>query len=187
MYTTVYINFVGLSVIMTQKEKKIAIIGAGIAGCTCAQELYKHNDVEIFEAVDSDAPARPLQMEGAVYYLDNIPKLRSTYKISELVLASENESATFKGDLGCLFRIGGVDGEDVKYRKEIKKKIKINYSSRIKSLDMLSDFDIIVAADGYRSRIAKIAGMRTNHAEIKGLGLGLTVKGEFTPGYTYSL
>jgi flavin-dependent dehydrogenase len=32
-----------------------------------------------------------------------------------------------------------------------------------------------------------MAGMRGPHAELKGLGLGLTVKGEFEPGYTYSL
>jgi flavin-dependent dehydrogenase len=187
MYTTVYINFEGLSVIMTQKEKKVAIIGAGIAGCKCAQELSKGHNVEIFEAADSDAPARPLQMEGAVYYLDNIPMLEPTYKINELVLASENESTTFKGDLGCLFRIGGVDGVDVKFKKRIEKKIKINYSSKITDLHTLSDFDIIIAADGHRSRIARMAGMRGEHAELKGLGLGLTVKGDFEPGYTYSL
>jgi flavin-dependent dehydrogenase len=32
-----------------------------------------------------------------------------------------------------------------------------------------------------------MAGMRKDHAELKGLGLGLTVKGNFQPGYTYSL
>jgi uncharacterized protein with NAD-binding domain and iron-sulfur cluster len=35
---------------MKQERKKIAVIGAGIAGCTCAQKLAKHHDVEIFEA-----------------------------------------------------------------------------------------------------------------------------------------
>ncbi len=187
MYTLVYINFEELSVIMTQKEKKIAIIGAGIAGCTCAQELSNVHDVEIFEAADSDAPARPLQMEGGVYYLDNIPDLKPTYKIKELVLASENYSASFKGNLGCLFRIGGVDGVDVNFKKRIEKEIRINYSTKITNLEMISDFDIIIAADGHRSRIARMAGMRSEHAELKGLGLGLTVKGEFEPGYTYSL
>jgi flavin-dependent dehydrogenase len=172
---------------MTQKERKIAIIGAGVAGCVCAQELAKQHKVEIFEAADADAPSRPLQMEGAVYYLDNIPNLKPTYKISELVLASENESATFNGDLGYLFRIGGVDGEDVKLRKKIEKKITIIYSSKITSLDILSDYDIIIAADGHRSKIAQMAGMREGHAGLKGLGLGMTVKGDFNPGYTYSL
>jgi flavin-dependent dehydrogenase len=172
---------------MTQKDKKIAIIGAGIAGCVCAQELAEHNDVEIFEAAEKDAPSRPLQMEGAVYYLDNIPELEPTYKINELVLASENEEASFKGDLGCLFRIGGVDGLDVEFKKEVEKKVRINYSSKITSLDMLSEFDIIIAADGHRSRISLMAKMRGKHAELTGLGLGLNVKGEFKPGYTYSL
>jgi flavin-dependent dehydrogenase len=187
MYTTVYINFEILSLNMGQERKKIAIIGAGIAGCTCALELSKYHDVEIFEAADKDAPSRPLQMEGAVYYLDNIPKLKPTYKISELILASENQSATFRGDLGYLFRIGGINGVDVQYRKEVEKRIKINYSSKITSLDMLSDYDVIVAADGHRSRITQMAGMRYDEAELKGLGLGLTVKGHFRPGYTYSL
>jgi flavin-dependent dehydrogenase len=172
---------------MGQERKKIAVIGAGIAGCTCAEELSKYHDVEIFEATEKDAPARPLQMEGAVYYLDNIPWLKPTYKISELVLASENQEATFRGDLGFLFRIGGINGVDAQYRKEVEKRIKINYSSKIASLDMLSGYDVIVAADGHRSRIAQMAGMRYDQAELKGLGLGLTVKGNFRPGYTYSL
>jgi flavin-dependent dehydrogenase len=172
---------------MRQERKKIAIIGAGIAGCTCALKLSEHHDVEIFEASDKNAPSRPLQMEGAVYYLDNIPNLKHTYKISELTLASENETANFKGDLGFLYRIGGVDGVDVKFRREIEKRIKINYSLKINSLDMLSDYDIIVAADGHRSRIAQMAGMRKDQVELKGMGLGLTVRGAFNPGYTYSL
>lgn len=168
-------------------KKLIAVIGAGIAGCVCAQELAEYHNVEIFEASEKDAPSRPLQMEGAVYYLDNIPKLEPTYKISELVLASENESATFKGNLGYLYRIGGMDGLDIKLRKEVEKKIKINYSSKITSLDMLSEYDTIVAADGYRSGIANMAKMREKHAELIGIGLGMNVKGEFKPGYTYTL
>lgn len=172
---------------MGHKRKKIAIIGAGIAGCTCASELSEDHDITIFEAAKKDAPARPLQMEGAVNYLDNIPMLKPTFKISELVLASENQSATFRGDLGCLFRIGGLNGVDVQFRKEVENRIKIKYSSKINSLDMLSGYDIIIAADGHRSRIAQMAGMRYDQAELKGLGLGLTVKGYFKPGYTYSL
>lgn len=172
---------------MWQDRKKIAVIGSGIAGCTCATELAKYHDVEIFEAAEKDAPSRPLQMEGAVYYLDNIPELKPTYRISELVLASENQEVTFRGDLGYLFRIGGNNGVDVQFKKEVEKRIKINYSSKISSLDMLSGYDIIVAADGYRSKIAQMAGMRKEHAELKGLGLGLSVKGNFRPGYTYSL
>jgi flavin-dependent dehydrogenase len=52
---------------------------------------------------------------------------------------------------------------------------------------MLSDFDIIIAADGHRSRISQMARMRKKHAELTGLGLGMTVKGDFNSGYTYSL
>ena len=172
---------------MTVDRKRIAIVGAGIAGLTCASLLADHHDVEVFEASGNGRPSRPCQMEGALNYLDDIPELEPTHKMTRLVLASENESVTFQGDLGWLYKIGGTDGLDAKYRREVARKVKMHHSTEITGLDMLSDYDMIVAADGYRSRIAWMAGMRAEGAELSGIGLGLTVKGDFETGTTYSL
>ncbi|UCE75025.1 MAG: NAD(P)/FAD-dependent oxidoreductase [Methanomassiliicoccales archaeon] len=173
--------------VMKNTRKRIAIVGAGTAGCTCASILADSHEVEIFESSAKNEPSRPLQMEGALHYLDNIPNLRPSYEISKLILSSENESSTFEGSLGYLYKIGGTEGVEVILRKAVERRVKINYSTKIKNLDMLSDWDIIIAADGFRSKIALMAGMRKKRPEVTGLGLGFTVKGDFTPGKTFSL
>jgi len=172
---------------MASKCKRIAIIGAGIAGLRCASILADHHEVEVFEACRENSLSRPSQMQGALFYLDNIPDLEPTHKISKLILSSENESMTFNGDLGYLYKIGGLDGQDVKLRNSMDKNFKIFYSTKIQQLDMLKDYDAIVAADGYKSQVALMAGMRENRAECNGIGLGLTVKGDFHVGETFSL
>jgi flavin-dependent dehydrogenase len=172
---------------MGGKRKRIAVVGAGIAGLTCALDLAEHHDVEIFEACQQNRESRPLQMEGALYYLDNIPPLESTYPVNKLELTSENETAIFKGNIGHLFMIGGTEGVDARLRKKVSSRVDIRHSSNITDIDMLSDYDAIVAADGYRSRIAMMAGMREERAELTGLGIGLTVKGNFEVGATISL
>jgi len=172
---------------MAQKRKRIAIVGAGVAGLTCAKLLAREHDVEIFESSGKGCASRPLQMEGAVHYLDNIPDLRPTHTLKKLTLASRNESVTLMGDLGFLYRVGGTDGVDANLRKEVGRRVKMHHSARISELDALSGFDVVIAADGYRSRIALLAGMRGERAECNGIGLGLTVKGDFEVGTTYSL
>ena len=72
-------------------------------------------------------------------------------------------------------------------RKKVSSRVDIRHSSKITDLEMLSDYDVIVAADGYRSRIALMADMREERAERTGLGIGLTVKGDFGVGTTISL
>jgi hypothetical protein len=46
---------------------KIAVVGAGIAGITCAKELDRCGlEVEIFEMAPRNSSTRPRQMEGSV-------------------------------------------------------------------------------------------------------------------------
>lgn len=172
---------------MDSRRNKVAVVGAGIAGLTCALKLSEHHDVEIFEACARNGQSRPLQMEGALHYLDNIPDLEPTYNITDIILSSENERATFQGDIGHLFMIGGKNGLDAAFRKEASRRVEIRHSTRITNLDMLSDYDIIVAADGYRSRVALMAGMREEKADLSGIGIGLTIEGNFETGTTFSL
>ncbi len=172
---------------MVEDRKEIAVVGAGIAGLTCAFSLSKNHKVDIFESCKRDGKARPLQMEGAVHYLKNIPHLKPTYKLTRLIFASENNSSYFEGNIGYLYKVGGTDGVDAKFRKEVEKKITIHHSKKITDLEQLSDYDLIVAADGYRSKIALMADMRVEKPENVGIGLGLTVEGEFECGFAYLL
>lgn len=163
-------------------KKRIAVVGAGIAGLTCANILNDHFDVEIFESAQKNSASRPKQMEGGVHYCDFVPELEPLYPIKEILFSSENYSVIWKGNIGYTYMIGGTGGIDARLRKRLEKKVIINYSKCITSLDELSDFDIIVAADGFRSKIANLAKMRPHLPRMWGVGIGSTVEGEFTIG-----
>ena len=162
--------------------KRIAIVGAGIAGLRCAELLKEQADVEIFEAREKNKQSRPLQMEGGMYYCAFVPDLKPTHTISKITFSSEKRKATWKGKIGYTYKIGGTEGLDAQLRQEVGKRVKIHYSSKITSLDELKDFDIIVGADGYRSKIAQLAGMRKHSPKMWGVGIGSTVKGDFNIG-----
>jgi flavin-dependent dehydrogenase len=162
--------------------KRIAIVGAGIAGLRCAELLKEHADVEIFEAREKNKDSRPFQMEGGMYYCAYVPDLKPTHTISEIIFSSEKQEAIWKGKIGYTYKIGGTEGLDAQLRQEVEKSVKIHYSSKITSLNELKDFDIIVGADGYRSKIAQLAGMRKSLPKAWGVGIGSTVKGDFSIG-----
>jgi len=164
------------------RKKRIAVVGAGIAGLTCAHMLKGHFDVEIFESTQKNSASRPEQMEGGIHYCDFVPELKPLYPIEEVLFSSENHSVIWKGNIGYTYMIGGTEGIDAKLRQKLEKEVNINYSRRINSLDELSDFDIIVAADGFRSKIANLAKMRPHLPRMWGVGIGSTVEGEFNIG-----
>jgi flavin-dependent dehydrogenase len=128
-----------------------------------------------------DKPTRPRQMEGSVYLLQNIPEIEPNGIMKSIKLHSPNMTATLKGKLGFFYEIGGVNGVDAKARKETEELLPIHYSTRIESKTQLQDeFQVIVCADGYRSSIAKKAGLLVSRTpKHVGIGVGLTVKGDF--------
>lgn len=163
---------------------KIAVIGAGIAGTTCARELHKlGHEVEIFEMSAKDKPTRPRQMEGSVYLLHNIPEIEPNGIMKRIELHSPNVTASLKGKLGFFYEVGGTNGIDAKARKNIEELVPIHYSTKIESQKQLQDeFQVIVSAEGYRSTIAKKAGLLVSKTPKHiGVGVGFTVKGDFDP------
>ena len=163
---------------------KIAIVGAGIAGTTCAEELYKlGHEVEIFEMSAPDETTRPRQMEGSANFLDNIPEIETEHRMKRVDIHSPNINASLKGKLGFFYEIGGKDSIEIKAQRRVEKLLPIHYSTKIEKTNQLKDrFPIIVAADGYRSRIAKGAGLLVSNTPKQiGVGAGLTIKGEFDP------
>jgi len=162
--------------------KKIAIVGAGIAGLHCALYLKDYAEIEIFEEAKRTKAARPLQMEGSINQFKFTPDLKPSFPLSHNTLISPHYKTELHGKLGYLYKIGGKEGIDAEIRRKIEKEIKIHYSHKITSLEELQDFDVIIAADGWKSSIALLAGMRERYPYKQGIGIGSTVKGDFTIG-----
>ena len=168
----------------TGKNTKIAVVGAGIAGTTCARELHKlGHEVEIFEMSAKDKPTRPRQMEGAINLLQNIPEIEPERRMKKIRLHAPSITASLNGKLGFFYEVGGTNGIDAKARKKTEELLPIHYSTKIESKKQLQDeFQVIVAADGYRSVIAKKAGLLVSLTpKLVGVGAGFTIKGDFDP------
>jgi digeranylgeranylglycerophospholipid reductase len=165
-------------------QTKIAVVGAGIAGTTCARELHKlGHEVEIFEMSSEDESTKPRQMEGSVNLLQNIPEIEPDRYMKRIKLHSPNVTAFLSGKLGFFYEVGGTKGVEVRARKNIERLLPIHYSTEIESKAQLQDkFQIVVAADGYRSNLASEAGLLNSRMPKQiGVGVGFSVKGDFDP------
>jgi digeranylgeranylglycerophospholipid reductase len=120
-------------------------------------------------------------MEGSVYLLQNIPEIEPKCSMKRIELHSLNITASLSGKLGFFYEVGGANGIDAEARKKIEELLPIHYSTRIESKMQLQDeFEVVVAADGYRSAIAKEAGLLVSRTPKRiGVGVGFAVKGDF--------
>ena len=161
------------------------MVGAGISGITCACELYKlGHEVEIFEASTKEKSARPRQMEGSTYLLHNIPEIETDHLMKKIKLHSPNNTAELSGKLGFFYEVGGANGIDAKARVKAENLLPIHYSSKIERKAQLKEFNIIVAADGYQSSLAKKVGLvDSEYPDSTGAGIGFNVKGYFDPEF----
>jgi digeranylgeranylglycerophospholipid reductase len=130
-----------------------------------------------------DTSTRPRQMEGSVYLLHNIPEIEPDGIMKKMQLNSPNVAVSLNGKLGYFYEVGGANGIEVKARKEIGELLPIHYSTKIGNKILLQDkFEVIVAADGFRSTIARKAGMLASKTPKNiGVGVGFTMEGDFDP------
>jgi flavin-dependent dehydrogenase len=122
-------------------------------------------------------------MEGSVNFLQNIPEIETNHRMRKMIMHSPNNTVSLKGKIGFLYEVGGENGIEAKNRKNIEKKLPIHYSTQIKGPEQLKDkFQIIVAADGYRSSLAKTTGLHLSKKPTQiGVGIGYTINGDFDP------
>lgn len=168
------------------KQTKIAVVGAGIAGTTCARELHKlGHEVEIFEMSAKDKPTRPRQMEGSVNLLQNIPEIEPHSHMKRIELHSPNVTSSLNGKLGFFYEVGGTNGIEAKARKNVEQLLPIHYLTKIESkMQLENEVQVVVAADGYRSTLAKKAGLLNSRTPKRiGVGVGFTVAGDFDPEF----
>ena len=132
-----------------------------------------------------DKSTRPRQMEGSVNLLQNIPEIEPDCHMKSITLHSPNITTSLNGKIGFFYEVGGTNGIDAKARNNIEELLPIHYSKKIESKKQLQDeFQIIVAADGYRSTLAKKAGLLISRTPKRiGVGGGFTIEGDFDPEF----
>ncbi len=130
-----------------------------------------------------DKSTRPRQMEGSVNLLQNIPEIEPDCHMKSITLHSPNITTALNGKLGFFYEVGGTNGIEAKARNNIEELLPIHYSTKIESKKQLQDeFQVIVAADGYRSVLAKKAGLLISRTPKRiGVGVGFTIEGDFDP------
>ena len=122
-------------------------------------------------------------MEGSVNLLQNIPEIEPDGNMKSITLHSPNITTSLNGKIGFFYEVGGTNGIDSKARNNIEKLVPIHYSTKIESKKQLQEeFQAIVAADGYRSTLAKKAGLLISRTQKRiGVGIGFTIEGDFDP------
>jgi len=145
---------------------KVAIIGAGIAGLSCAYELEKNGITPvIFEKRSQIGEAAGYSVLWLKLVLrineDPFKYLKEKYDfdinylsfLNEITMVSPKKKIVAKGDLGYTFRRGSVESS---IEKQIASKIKspIIFNSYIEIDDIRKEFDRIVVATA-SPRIAK--------------------------------
>ena len=155
---------------------KVAIIGAGLSGLSCAHELIRHGIIPtVFERKSFvgevlDLPAvildmfnmpisRPLKYLKKKFELD----IRPNFPLKEMIMHTANKDLTVKSNLGYIIKRG-------KYRDSIESQIMqsinipINYNSYVDIKDIKNDFEHIVVATG-TPNVAKDLGVFTSTFE----------------------
>jgi len=121
-------------------------------------------------------------MEGGVFLLHNVPEIETDRHMKKIKLHAPNITASLNGKLGFFYEVGGTNGIEAKLRKSTEHLLPIHYSTKIENIAQLDQFQTIIAADGYRSLMAKQTGLlASNNPNQIGVGIGFTVKGDFDP------
>lgn len=140
---------------------KVAIIGAGTSGLTCAIELEKNGIYPtIFERNDFIGEYHPhvsaflglitRPVTDPVRYINNTLGIRLTphNEFRKVIHYSPNNQAIVKGSLGY-FMIRGKEKESVQGQLYSQIKSKVNFKCFVTPEDIYKDFDYIVVADGH--------------------------------------
>lgn len=139
---------------------KVAIIGAGIAGLSCAIELERNGIYPvIFERNSFIGEYHPhvsaflgvitRPVSDPIIYLDKALgiKLTPLNKVKKIEHYSPNNKAVVSGSLGYLL-VRGNENDSVKNQLYRQIKTNVHFNSFVNSEDIEHEFDFVVVADG---------------------------------------
>lgn len=168
---------------------KVAIIGAGLAGLSCANVLEKHGIIPtVYERtgfIGSREPHvsaslqllyRPIK-DSLSYIKENFDiDIKPLNTINKMTHYSPNERTIITGNFGYFFR---RDKEDTSVKAQLYsqlKKTEVNFNKTVDYKKLSKEFDYVVVADG-KSEVAKELGCWTNR--IHGYTKGAVLQGNF--------
>ncbi|SHF01532.1 NAD(P)/FAD-dependent oxidoreductase [Desulforamulus putei] len=169
---------------------KVAIVGAGIAGLSCALELEKHGiRPVIFEQrhrLGSPFPFAPMLLNFIFRPVkDQLKELKKSFDIDIkpisdirlLRVQGPGTAYTVRGHLGYTV-LRGQDQYAIESQLASRLKTPVRFESPVKPKDLLKDFDYIVVADGTK-KYAKELGVwkSTYQSWVR----GANILGEFNP------
>jgi len=169
---------------------RVAIVGAGLAGLSCAIELERHGIMPtIFEKrthvgeallysivwprVINRPSSDPLKYLEKEYGL----KLTPANRVKKMVMFSPRHNATERGSLGYIFRRGYQDCS-LEYQLLDHVKTSITFNRYIEAEKLKNEFDYILVANAHGSTAKKLGiWTDTSNAKVR----IATVLGKFNP------
>lgn len=169
---------------------KVAIIGAGVSGLSCAHKLesygikpviYEKNDYigEMHPHVSGDLKIvhRPIK-DSITYYKKLGIKLKPLNKINKIIHYSPNRKTVIHGELGYLYR-RGIEGDSIKNQilSQLKKP-KIIFNKFADYENLSKEYDYVVIGTGNSNFTEEIGSWQqwvTTYVR------GAVVLGEFDP------
>lgn len=169
---------------------KIAIIGAGLSGLSCAQEFQRHGVApDIFEIKNTigdilEYPVVNLKifdrfLGSPIGYLNRNYNLeiKPLNKLKKITMIGPNKTIIVRGNLGYIF-YKGQDEKSLEHQLYSRVKIPIVFDAYIDALNIMENYDYIIEARG-DCTIAQRLGLFTS--TFKGYSRIATVLDEFNP------
>lgn len=181
---------------MEKKRLKVAIIGAGLAGLSCAHELERHDIETVIFEQNSYIGERMSHVAAMMQLLDRpvknpIDYIKSEFKISlkplnfvnRIVHYSSNKKLIIKGDnLGFLL-LRSKDELDLKVQLYSQlKNTKILFNKHVKYHEIQNEYDYVVIASGESSSSKEMGcWIEWFTSKVK----GAVILGDFDPNAIY--
>ena len=167
---------------------KVAIMGAGISGLSCAITLEKNSITPAIFEKRSCVGDRFVNAESMFHVLngpikDCLPYLRDKYSITlkpvaevhKIVLHSKNESGSISGEIGYTnVRGRREDSYEVQLKDQVK--APIEYNSKCEYEELVKKFDTVVLATGDSDYASHLGNYRN---DLSCTIRGATVEGDF--------